>query len=74
MSLKFPYLSKAVSQNPQNRSALLKLGMLQDILKNYAESAKAYEALIRLSPDNALAHSALALAYLNLHRAADALG
>ena len=64
---------QAISQNPQNRSALLKLGMLQYNLGNYAESAKAFEGLIRVSPDNAQAHASLALAYLGLNRAADAL-
>ena len=64
---------QAIGQNPQNRSALLKLGMLQYNLGNYAESAKAFEGLIRVSPNNAQAHSSLALAYLGLNRAADAL-
>lgn len=59
------FLEKAVAAYPQFPEALTELGMIYLRLGKMERAAPTYEALLKLKPNNAVAHMNLGIAYYN---------
>ncbi len=64
------FLDKAVSAYPEFPEALSELGMVYMRLNKMDKAAQTYEALLKLKPDNVIAHQNMGIAYYNLGSAA----
>lgn len=60
------FFDKAVAAYPDFPDALTELGMAYMRLNKMEKAAQTYEALLKLKPDNAIAHLNLGIAYYNI--------
>lgn len=65
-------LHAAIARNPDYSEAYLRLGTVQEVRQQWAESAKSLERAVALNPASAEAHYRLSRAYAHLGRRVDA--